>query len=520
MKNSNFGANFSASIVVFLVALPLCLGIALASDAPLMSGLITGIVAGIVVGLLSGSQLSVSGPAAGLTVIVATQIQTLGSFEKFLAVILIAGIIQVILAIIKSGRLAGIFPSAVIQGMLAAIGIIIILKQVPHAFGRDLDFEGDFFFKSLTSGENTFSEIVQIVGSVETGAVIISALSIPLLFVWGEFQKKSKVFFYLPGPLIVVGLGILLNAFFHSLKPSWALVQTHLVEIPISKNGASWFSGDKFIDFSVLTDLRIYTMALVLAAVASIETLLCIEATDRLDPLRRISNPDRELFAQGVGNIIVSFLGGIPMTSVIVRSSANIYAGAKSRLSAILHGVWLLVAVLLIPEILNQIPLASLAAILIVLGYKLTNPELYKKFFSEGYDQFLPFVITVVAIIFTDLLTGVGIGFIVGVIMAIRRSHSSAITLVKEEKTYLIKFTRDVSFINKLKLKKILAEIPAGSAVWVDGARSMFIDHDIIDILNEYKQTAQHKNIEVEITNTAGKQYPPTIRDLKLIDDD
>jgi MFS superfamily sulfate permease-like transporter len=508
--------DLSASLVVFLVALPLCLGIALASEAPLMSGIITGVVGGIVVGLLSGSQLSVSGPAAGLTIIVSGQIAILGSFEKFLVVVMLAGLAQLLLSTLRSGHLAGVFPSSVIQGMLAAIGIIIILKQIPHALGRDLDFEGSFFFKSFTGSANTFSEIVSAVSSFETGAIIISLVSVIILFSWDRLQKFNKNFMYLPGPLFIVVLGVVLNSVFAALKPEWALSEAHLVQIPLNADALSLFKELKFPDFSALNDTRVYSMALVLAAVASIETLLCVEATDRLDPLRRFSNPDRELFAQGIGNIVAALLGGLPMTSVIVRSSANIYAGAKTRISTVLHGVWLLLAILLMPQLLNKIPLSSLAAVLFVVGYKLTTIGLYKKFYRQGYDQFLPFAITVIAIMFTDLLTGVGIGFVVGVIMALRRSHASAITVFKEDNTLLIKFIKDVSFINKLKLKGILSEIPDKSKVWIDGGRAMFIDHDIMDILEEFKQSAKYRDISVEVTNVEGKQYPPVMRHLKI----
>lgn len=516
ITRKNLRADFSASIVVFLVALPLCLGIALASGAPLLSGLIAGIVAGVLVGWLSGSELSVSGPAAGLTVIVATQIQTLGAFDKFLAVVVIAGLLQIIWSLLRAGGLAGFFPSSVIQGMLAAIGFIIILKQIPHALGRDLTFEGDLsFFSESGSADNTFTDIVNGLISYHPGALIIALISIIILFTWPSIQGRFKALKPVPGPLVVVALGILANELFKGLGFDRFVIfgdEGHLVSIPLGFGTPEFFATYNWIDLTAFSDLRIYPMALTLALIGSIETLLCIEATDRLDPLRRISDTNRELLAQGLGNMTCGFLGGLPMTSVIVRSSANIYAGAQSRISGVLHGIWLLLALMVLAPMLNLIPLASLAAVLIVVGYKLTPLNIYKKFWREGIDQFLPFYVTVVAIVFSDLLIGVGVGVLVAFAMTLKRSYYTAIRIVRDGSIYLIKFTRTVSFLNKIKLKNALRDIPDGATVFIDGAQAMFIDHDIFDLIDEFKTNAKHRHIRVEISNIEGKQYPPSVR--------
>ena len=493
-----------AGLVVFLVALPLCLGIALASGAPLFSGIISGIIGGLVVAALSGSSVSVSGPAAGLAVIVATAIQTLGSFPAFLLAVVVAGVCQMVFGVLRAGRVANYVPNSVIKGMLAAIGVVIILKQIPHALGRDVGYEGDFdFFRAADGASTTLSDIAAAVASANGEAVIIAIVSLTILLAWETpWVKSRKVLSAVPGALIVVLVGILMNESFRLLLDGFYLraEDGHLVSLPAG--GAADFFGQLTLpDWSRWTDRRIYTTGFTLAIVASIESLLSLEASDKLDPQRRISSPDRELLAQGVGNVAAGLLGGLPVTAVIVRSSANVYAGAKSRWSAIVHGVLLLASVLAIPRLLNLIPLASLAAVLLMIGYKLTKPKLYRDVWVSGLDQFVPFIITVLAIVFTDLLTGVVIGIVFGVIFVIRTNHHAAFTLVHQDSMYLLRLNKDASFVNKTELKLKLASVPAGSGLIVDGTRAIFIDRDIYDVLADFKEGAPHRGIDVEFKN-------------------
>ncbi|RYD92715.1 MAG: SulP family inorganic anion transporter, partial [Sphingobacteriales bacterium] len=404
----NLKRDLPASIVVFLVALPLCLGIALASGAPLFAGLLTGIIGGIVVGAISGSQLSVAGPAAGLTVIVLNAIATLGSYEAFLLSIVIAGILQVLLGLVKAGTIANYFPSAVIEGMLAAIGIILIMKQLPHAVGYDADFEGDESF-SQSDTHNTFSGIILAFTKINYGAVIISAVSILLLIYWPKFKKLAVV----PAPLLVVVAGIILSLVFSGT--GLALLEKQFVQIPMVKNSTEFFALFKSPSFSSISNKDVWIVAVTIAIVASLESLLSLEAVDKIDPIKRISPTNRELVAQGAGNIISGFLGGLPMTAVIVRSSANVNAGARTKMSAIFHGIMLLLCLLFIPGLINMIPLSCLAAILLMTGYKLARIALFKHMWHKGLPQFIPFVVTILAVVFTDLLKGVGIGMLIGV---------------------------------------------------------------------------------------------------------
>ena len=493
-----------AGLVVFLVALPLCLGIALASGAPLFSGIISGIIGGLVVAALSGSSVSVSGPAAGLAVIVATAIQTLGSFPAFLLAVVVAGVCQMVFGVLRAGRVANYVPNSVIKGMLAAIGVVIILKQIPHALGRDVGYEGDFdFFRAADGASTTLSDIAAAVASANGEAVIIAIVSLAILLAWETpWVKSRKVLSAVPGALIVVIVGILMNESFRLLLDGFYLraEDGHLVSLPAG--GAADFFGQLTLpDWSRWTDRRIYTTGFTLAIVASIESLLSLEASDKLDPQRRISSPDRELLAQGVGNVAAGLLGGLPVTAVIVRSSANVYAGAKSRWSAIVHGVLLLASVVAIPRLLNLIPLASLAAVLLMIGYKLTKPKLYRDIWASGLDQFVPFIITVLAIVFTDLLTGVVIGIVFGVIFVIRTNHHAAFTLVHQDSMYLLRLNKDASFVNKTELKLKLASVPADSGLIVDGTRAIFIDRDIYDVLADFSEGAPHRGIEVEFKN-------------------
>jgi MFS superfamily sulfate permease-like transporter len=496
-----FKYDFKASLVVFLVALPLCLGIALASGAPLFAGLTAGIVGGIVAGFLSGSPLSVSGPAAGLTTIVALAIIKLGSYEAFLLSVVLAGMIQIILGLVKAGSIGHFFPASVVKGMLAAIGLILILKQVPHASGYDIDFEGDESFIQ-PDGQNTFSEILDALHSLTPGAIVISLFSLLLLFLWERPSfKKYRFSELLPAPLVIVMVGIFLNVIFSRYFPGLALSEKHLVSVPLLsdiQNGSSFIS---FPNFAMWKDPQIYKTAVTIAIVASLETLLSIEACDKLDPHRRMTPLNRELKAQGAANFISGLLGGLPVTSVVVRSSANIHAGARTKASAITHGVVLLLAVLLIPSLLRLIPLACLAGLLLAVGYKLTEPKLYREMYRKGLSQFLPFIVTVVAVILTDLLQGVFWGILVAVFFILKTNFGKAAILVNNGSGYLLKLTKDVSFLNKSTLRTMFLTIPPNARLLIDGSQSQFIDHDIIETIGDFIESAKSKNIHVELKN-------------------
>ncbi len=496
----NIKNDLPAGLVVFLVAVPLCLGIALASGAPLFSGVIAGIVGGIVVGSLSGSQLSVSGPAAGLTVIVLTAIENLGGFEAFLLAVVLAGAIQLLLGFLQAGIIGHFFPSSVIKGMLAAIGLILILKQIPHALGDDQDYEGDSAFFQ-PDGENTFTEIVLAIQNIEPGALVISLLSLIILITWERPRVKamgiSKI---LPGPLLAVGSGILMNEFFYGLlNPESQLTGDHLVSLPVANSLDEVVGILTFPDLSAFANPQVYVTAITIAIIASLETLLSLDAVDKLDPDKRIAPTNQELRAQGVGNMVSGLIGGLPLTAVIVRSTANISSGAKTKTSAITHGIWLLAAVLIFPEFMNRIPLASLAAVLLVVGFKLTKPSLYKENFAKGMDQFLPFVITVVAILFTDLLVGIIIGMISGIFFVIKTNLHQAITVIEEGDTYTIKLEKDVSFLNKAFLRGTLKSIPDNAHVVVDGSKAVWIDNDIVETIADFRSTAESNGITMDI---------------------
>lgn len=491
-----------AGTVVFLVALPLCLGIALASGAPLFAGIIAGAVGGIVVSVLSGSQLSVSGPAAGLTVIVATAIRELGSYQVFLAAVVLAGVLQFLLGVGRLGVIADYVPNSVIKGMLAAIGLVIILKQVPHALGRDKDYEGDFSF--LEKGEtNTLTDIATSVMSASPGALVIAGISLLILIFWDGFTARAgRLLRLLPAPLVVVVAGIAINHALGSFIPAWKMVDPeHMVALPVAASLSDYFKQFFSPDFSALGDQKVWMAAATLAVVASLESLLSLEAADRLDPYKRISPPNRELRAQGIGNIISGLLGGLPITSVVVRTSANVYAGAMTWMSSFIHGVLLFASTLLIPAVLNWTPLACLAAILIVIGYKLTRPVLYKQMFHLGWSQFIPFVVTVAAIVFTDLLKGVLVGLACGIFFVIRTNHHDAITVVAQDNYYLMRFNKDASFVNKNELRTRLRKIPDGSYLIIDGRKALYIDHDIHEVVEDFKALAPYKNITLEFKN-------------------
>ncbi len=505
MSNNSYIKSFKydlpAGLVVFLVALPLCLGIALASGAPLFSGLITGIIGGVVVGFLSGSQLSVSGPAAGLTVIVLTAINNLGSYEAFLLAVVFAGILQIVFGLIKAGTLANFFPSSVIKGMLAAIGIILILKQIPHAFGYDEDYVGDFAFEQGDK-ENTFTEILNLLYKSHPGAIVISLISLAILILWERpFLRKLKV---IPGPLVVVFAGIILNTFIFGSHDVYGLAGNHLVNIPIVNNAQEFLNLFILPDFSQIMNKNVYFTGATIAIIASIETLLSTEAVDKLDPKKRQTPPNRELMAQGTGNIISGLLGGIPMTAVIVRGSANVNSGAKTKMSAIFHGLLLLFSFLLIPVTINQIPLAALAAILLMTGYKLNKVSLYQEMYRAGYDRLIPFIITIIAIVLTNLLVGIGIGVAVSVFILLMRNMKNTSSFNKEideKNTIQIVLSEEMSFLNKGSIQKTLMELPENSSIIIDGSKSKYIDYDVLEVIYDFCENARYKKINVELIN-------------------
>ena len=499
------GSDLPAAVVVLLVALPLCLGIALGSGAPLFSGIIAGIVGGIVIGIASGSQLSVSGPAAGLTAIVVVAIGKLQVFDAFLLAVVIAGIFQLALGFLKAGVIGDYIPNSVIKGMLAAIGLILIIKQIPHLLGYDANFEGDETFAE-GDHENTFSSIFRSLKATTPAAILIGGLSLLILIIWESKPVKSvRQLKLIPGALIVVIFGTVLNEILKTSKPDFALNAKHLVALPIAKDAASFISFFTFPNFSHLNNLDVWISALTIAIVASLETLLGIEAVDKLDPMRRVTPGNRELKAQGIGNIVSGMIGGLPLTSVVVRSSANVSAGAKTKVSTIMHGVFLLVCVMFIPGLLNKIPLCALAAVLIFTGYKLAKVSLFKDFYTKGWDQFVPFVVTLAAILLSDLLIGICVGILVGLFFMVRSNFRSSVFVVKDDNRYLIRLRKDVSFLNKPIVKKSLEDVPANSSVIIDASRADFIDKDIIEEINNFLMHAHLKNIRVEVKKSTHK---------------
>ena len=499
---ANLKSDFASGLVVFLVALPLCLGIALASGAPLFSGIISGIIGGIVVGYLSNSHLSVSGPAAGLTAIVLAAIADLGSFNAFLLAVLIAGVIQLILGFIKAGTISNYFPTNVIEGMLAGIGVIIILKQIPHAFGYDPDFEGDeSFFQS--DGQNTFSELFNILDHIQLGSVIVAIISLGILISWNkiDFLKRIK---FVPAALVAVIVSVLLNEIFIQYASSLAISKQHLVNLPVPTSFSELKNVIATPDFTAFSNAKVWTVAITIAVVASIETLLCIEAADRMDQLKRYTNTNVELKAQGIGNIISALLGGLPMTSVVVRTSANSVAGAKSKMSAIIHGVLLLVSVLSIPFLLNKIPLSTLAAVLLLVGYKLANPKTIIHFWKKGKYQFIPFIATFIAVVVTDLLKGVALGMIISVIFVLKGNMKRAYVFRKEEykdgDIIHIDLAQEVSFLNKAAIKETLQNIPEQSFVIINASNTVYISHDILAMITEFATiTSKELSIDVKL---------------------
>lgn len=507
----NLKYDLPASVVVFLVALPLCLGIAVASGAPPLAGLISGIVGGIVVAWISGSPSAVSGPAAGLTAIVLAAITDLG-YQGFLLAVVLAGVMQLIFGFARAGVFAYYFPSSVIKGMLAAIGIILIMKQIPHALGFDKDYEGDLHLLesvtvTLPNGDervmNFFDQLAYAFGHVGWGAVIITSIGLVVLLLWGRI-KFLKDLRWVPGPLVVVVLGATINSLFYVVAPEWALRSEHLVRLP-DEGLADLVGALDFPDFSRISELKIYSAAFTIAAVASIETLLCIEAMDKLDPWKRSTPTNRELIAQGAGNLIAGLIGGLPMTAVIVRGSTNIQSGARTRMSAFVHGLLLLLSVVLIPFVMNLIPLSALAAILLYVGYKLANLGLFKQMLSRSPDTWVPFVVTVGAILATDLLRGVGIGMVVGLFFILRSNLQTAYFVRDSDsgdegrKHIRLELSENVSFLNRASVNRVLHELPEGSVVEIDGTRSQYMHPDVIELIHDFEQTAHTRGIEVTL---------------------
>ena len=502
-----------ASIVVFFVALPLCLGIALASGAPLFSGLIAGIIGGIVVGALSGSQIGVSGPAAGLAAIVLVAIGTLGSFENFLLAVVLGGVIQVLFGVLKAGVIGYYFPSSVIKGMLTGIGVIIILKQIPHFFGYDADPEGDFAFMQVDD-QNTFSEIFTAVKYISPGSTIIAIVSLAILILWDRvLSKKGKFFKLVQGPLVAVIVGIV----FYNLtagNSTYGIAAENLVSVPVPEDMNSFFAQFSFPNFAAITNPEIWVTAFTIALVASLETLLCVEATDKLDPEKRVTPTNRELLAQGTGNVLSGLIGGLPITQVIVRSSANVQSGGKTKKSAIIHGFFLLISVMLIPGLLNMIPLSVLAAVLFIVGYKLAKPALFREMYAKGWKQFVPYIVTVLGIIFTDLLVGIGLGLGVGIVVILIKSYQNSHFLHIEDVSngvHKVRMTlaEEVTFFNKGAILKELDALEPGTYLELDVRKTRYLDNDIIEILDDFVEKAKNRNITIKLVSERGELVNP-----------
>ena len=504
----NLKYDIPASVIVFLVAVPLCLGIALASGAPLFSGIIAGFVGGIVAGALSGSALGVSGPAAGLAVIVLSAIDELGgAFDIFLMAVVIGGVVQLILGFAKAGIIGYYFPTSVIKGMLSGIGIIIFLKQIPHAVGYDKgQYEGSMSFNN-PDGHNTFTELYYMFEAISPGAVIITAISLIILILWEQtFMKRIKFFQLVQGPLVVVTLGIALNLIFQNM-PEFALNVDQVVKIPVATDLESFKALFTQPDFSALGNSSVWVIGVTIAVVASLETLLCLEATDKLDPFKRVSPANQELKAQGVANIISGLIGGLPITQVIVRSSTNIQSGGRTKMAAILHGVILLLSAMAIPSLLNLIPLSSLAAILFLVGYKLAKPSLFKEMYARGKNQFIPFMVTIFGIVLTDLLMGIAMGLVVAIFNVLYNNYKKPFLFEKDrdmqdDGTIRLSLAEDVTFLNKASIQRTLAQIPDGSKVIIDESNTINIDYDVLEIIEEFTINAEYREIDVEFNRS------------------
>ena len=503
----NIKTDLPASIVVFFVALPLCLGIALASGAPPFAGMIAGIIGGVLVGAISGSQIGVSGPAAGLAAIVMTAITDLGGYENFLVAVVLGGIIQIFFGIVKAGVIGYYFPSSVIKGMLVGIGIIIILKQIPHFFGYDKDPAGDFFFFQV-DGTNTFTQIIETINRVNLSATIIGIASLLIILFWNSvLAKKAKIFTLIQGPFVAVIIGVIYYIFTKESN-TLAIEDIHLVSVPIPDSFDSFVGQFSTPNFSAISNEKVWITGFAIALIASLETLLCVEATDKIDPRKRVTPTNRELFAQGTGNILSGLIGGLPITQVIVRSSANIQSGGQSKLSAILHGFLLLISVIAIPNILNMIPLSVLAAILLVVGYKLANPETFKKVFQLGWQQYVPFLITVLLVQY-NLLIGIGVGLVTGIIIVLYKSflnsHFLHIKKTKDHQNFMqMEFAEEVTFFNKGAIMRELENIPHGTQLEINLIKTRFLDNDIIEILEDFLLKAKNRNIDIKLNSKRG----------------
>lgn len=492
---SNLKNDIPASIVVFFVALPLCLGIALASGAPLFSGLIAGIIGGIVVGALSGSNIGVSGPAAGLAAIVLVAIQSLG-YENFLLAVVLGGVIQIVFGLIKAGIIGYYFPSSVIKGMLTGIGIIIIIKQIPWFFGLDGNTDIDY------TSANTLNNILP-------GAAIIGFVSLAILILWEKvLSKKGKIFKLIQGPIVAVVVGIIFYIFTQN-SDTYSIASTHLVRVPVPDSIDTFLGQFSFPNFGEITNSEIWITAFTIALVASLETLLCVEATDKLDPSKNVTPTNRELLAQGTGNVLSGMIGGLPITQVIVRSSANIQSGGKTKFSAILHGFLLVISIIAIPTLLNKIPLSVLAAVLLVVGYKLAKPALFKKMYDLGWKQFVPFTVTVLGIVFIDLLYGIGMGLVTGIFIILVKSFQNSHFLNKEGEDVddgKIKMTlaEEVTFFNKGAILNELDNLESNSYLELDVTKTKYLDNDIIEILEDFMHKAKERNITIKLISERG----------------
>lgn len=505
---SHVREDFLSGFSVFLITIPLCLGISLASGAPVLAGLLSGVIGGLIMGYLSGSEVSVSGPAAGLAVIVLQAIQSLG-YESFLVTVVLAGILQIFLGLINAGRLSAFFPNSTVRGLLVAIGLVLILKQIPHALGWDVSYEGQSEFYQSADGQNTFTAIFAALTNLNVGAFIISITCLFFLFLWDNTSSKRKSFKLFPSALGDIFIGIGLNEAFLYLKPEWYLGNSaqHMVQFPTLEKWTDITAALTFPDFSALAKTDVYVTAITLALVASLESLICLEVADRIDTSHRYSSPNQELIAQGIGNTICGLLGGLPITAVVIRTTTNVYSGAKTRLSTLFHGVLLLISIFTVASFIRMIPLACLAALLIFVGYKLARISIFKNMYIQGMDQFVPFITTILAIIFTDLLSGVGIGLVVGIIYVIYSNFSSAITMVRDGKNVLVVFSKDVSFLNNANLKDVISSLKEGDSVLFDGAKAQFIDKDFYQTLEEFKENAHFRNIKVEFRYVVQRNF-------------
>ncbi|GAB3260122.1 SulP family inorganic anion transporter [Larkinella harenae] len=497
---SNAEGDIKGGVVSFLVAVPLCLGIALASGAPLFSGIIAGIVGGLVIGLFSRSAVSISGPEAGLIVVTLAAIESLGTFPAFLLATFMAGILQIGLGFLRAGIISNFFPSSVIKGMLAGIGVILIIKQLPHLVGYDTDSAEEISLFQ-PDGFDIINQFQAAIGQLNAVAFLIAAVSLTLLLLWERpYFKQHKVLKNIPAALIVVLTGITINEVMALIHPAWALKGNHLVQLPIAGSAAEFFGLFTMPDFGQWTNPQVYAAAISIALVASLEALLAIEASDQLDPLKRKTPSNRELKAQGIGNMVSGLVGGIPVTSVIVRSSVSINAGARTKLAALVHGTLLLVCVIALPAVLNRIPWAALASILLITGYKLSRIQIFKELLGEGISKFLPFVATVVAILLTDLLTGIAVGMIVALFFVLRENylnaHKTETFHVDGQKRIRISLGDYVSFLSKASIVKSLTNVPDNAIVEIDCSHSSYIDSDVMNTIQNFKETAHQRNIQ------------------------